>query len=74
MCTYVIGTSGAKVWCVMRPKRDLCPKDVEGLSNAFHTATDMSPDGTFPGADLATVVLEAGDVMWVQHSFFLRGY
>lgn len=74
MCTYIIGMSGAKVWCVMCPKHDSCPKDIEGLSNVFHTAMDMSPEGTFSSADLATIILEAGDIMWVQHSFFLWGY
>ena len=63
MCTYVIGTSGAKIWGVMRPKRGSCPQAVEGLSDAFRTAMGMSPQGTFTGADIATVVLEAGDIM-----------
>ena len=72
MCTYVIGTSGAKIWGVIRPKRDSCPKDVEGLSDAFHAATDLRPQGTFSGADVATVCLEKGDIMWVQ-LFLLPG-
>jgi hypothetical protein len=63
MGTYVIGTSGAKVWSVIRPKRDSCPQDIEGLSAAFQTAARMSPQGMFSGADVATVVLEAGDIM-----------
>lgn len=63
MCTYVIGMSGAKIWGVIRPKRDACPQDLQGLYKVFYDATDMCPQGTFAHADVATVCLERGDIM-----------
>ncbi|KAF9219652.1 hypothetical protein BS17DRAFT_769872 [Gyrodon lividus] len=55
---------GAKVWAVMRPKHKLCPNSLDGISEAFVQATTLSPEGTFSDADIATVCLEEGDIMF----------
>ncbi|KAF8134211.1 hypothetical protein EV363DRAFT_1160900 [Boletus edulis] len=64
MCTYVVGNAGAKVWATMRPKRGKCPSSLQGLVEAFTIATTLSEQGTFPDADIATVCLEEGDMLF----------
>ena len=64
MGTYVIGNAGAKLWGVMRPKRNVCPSSLRDLGKCLNQATDMSlEEGRFSKADVATVCLEEGDVM-----------
>lgn len=62
-CTYVIGNSGAKIWGVMRPKRPICPSSLPELREVFRRAMAQSQEGSFPDAAVATVCLEAGDIM-----------
>ncbi|KAG8214274.1 hypothetical protein J3R82DRAFT_9218 [Butyriboletus roseoflavus] len=64
MGTYVVGNAGAKIWAIMRPKRDRCPADLEELSSVLRTSTTLSEDGTYPGSDVVTICLEEGDVMF----------
>ncbi|KAG8220308.1 hypothetical protein J3R82DRAFT_3500 [Butyriboletus roseoflavus] len=74
MCTYIIGNSGAKIWAVMCPKRVLCPDSSEQLSEILRHAITMSLEGRFSEADVATVCLEEGDIMFqppgVLHSVY----
>ncbi|KAF8414637.1 hypothetical protein L210DRAFT_3658740 [Boletus edulis BED1] len=74
MGTYVVGNSGAKLWAVMRPKRDVCPSSLKGLRSSLTIASELSPEGEFSDADIATVCLEEGDVMFqppgVLHSVY----
>ncbi|KAH7916862.1 hypothetical protein BV22DRAFT_1052859, partial [Leucogyrophana mollusca] len=61
MATYVVGNAGCKIWAVMRPKRELCKDD---MKEAFECAIDMSKDGRYSQADVTTVCLEDGDIMF----------
>lgn len=70
MCTYVVGNAGCKLWAVMRPKRKDCPSSLQGLVEAFQRATTTSEEGAYPDADIATVCLEEGDVMYVDLLLF----
>lgn len=63
MGTYVIGNCGAKIWGVIRPKRDICPNSLKNLGSIFRLATTLDNQGIFSDADVATVCLEEGDVM-----------
>ena len=63
MCTYVIGNSGAKLWAVMRPKRNILPSSLDGLPKVFQHAAKTEERGTYSKADIATVCLEEGDIM-----------
>ena len=63
MGTYVVGNSGAKIWSVMRPKRDKCPSSLKGLKEALQNTTELTTEGNYPNADIATVCLEEGDIM-----------
>lgn len=71
MCTYVVGKSGAKIWGVIRPKRHICPDSIKGLSEVYQRVMDLTPEGSFKNADLATVCLESGDVMYVCLTVFV---
>ncbi|KAF8449185.1 hypothetical protein L210DRAFT_3640789 [Boletus edulis BED1] len=64
MGTYVIGNSGAKLWAVMHPKWDVCPSSFKGLLRSLTIASELSPEDEFSDADIATVFLEEGDVMF----------
>lgn len=61
--TYVIGNVGAKLWAVIRAKRNVCPSRLKELQKCLENAADLSPEGEFSNADIATVCLEEGDVM-----------
>jgi len=62
-CTYVIGNTGAKIWGVMRPNRSICPSSLPGLSEVFRHVMAQSQEGSFSNAAIATICLEAGDIM-----------
>ncbi|KAG9309164.1 hypothetical protein JVU11DRAFT_10875 [Chiua virens] len=64
LCTYIVGNSGAKIWGIIRPKRNLCPTSCENLKTAFDQAAWPSQGKFFSNADVATVCLEEGDVMF----------
>ncbi|KAG6372927.1 hypothetical protein JVT61DRAFT_6961 [Boletus reticuloceps] len=64
VCMYVVGNDGAKMWAVIRPKRDVCPKSLEGLSEVLDTTATLSSEGLFLDADIAMVCLERGDTMF----------
>lgn len=63
MGTYVIGNVGSKVWAVVRPKRRACATLMKDLHACMSNAMDLSEDGDFSNADVATVCLGEGDVM-----------
>ena len=66
LCTYVVGNAGAKLWAIMRPKKAKCPNLLQELIETFRTATTPSAEGKYSDADIATVCLEEGDVMYVR--------
>ncbi|KAG6374927.1 hypothetical protein JVT61DRAFT_3672 [Boletus reticuloceps] len=72
MCTYVVGNAGAKLWAILQLKqKDDCPTLLRDLIEAFQRATTPSEDGKYTNANIATVCLEEGDVMYVALiSFF----
>ncbi|KAG9309152.1 hypothetical protein JVU11DRAFT_10862 [Chiua virens] len=64
LCTYVVGNLGAKIWGIIRPKRTLCPTSCENLKKVFDQAAWPSQGTFFSDADVATICLEEGDVMF----------
>lgn len=63
MGTYIIGDAGGKMWATLRPRRKSCPTQLKELQQRLSEATDISKEAKFTMADVATVCLEAGDVM-----------
>ncbi|KAF8432120.1 hypothetical protein L210DRAFT_3507605 [Boletus edulis BED1] len=74
MGTYVIGNSGTKLWPVMCPKWDVCPSSFKGLLRSLTIASELSLEGKFSDADVTTICLEEGDIIFqppgVLHSVY----
>ena len=66
LCTYVVENAGAKLWVIMCLKKAKYPILLQELIEMFQTATSPSAEGKYSNADIATVCLKEGDVMYVK--------